>query len=235
MPLMRRLAALLILTACGHPPAPVAPQPTTGSIAGTVHEAASREPLSFVTVFAGAAGEVLATAVTDGDGAFTLGDLQPGRYQVTARFGERSVTVDDVAVTAGAAVPLTLALALVPAQEAPAGTAAGGAPVAAGNAPPIDHDGVGGIRGLIRDRVSNEVLPGAVVTATTPGVRDAIMSMADGNGHYRMPALRPGLYTLSAYYTVIDRGNIEVRRTNVRVVAGEMTVVDLDLDAQKAY
>jgi hypothetical protein len=44
--------------------------------------------------------------------------------------------------------------------------------------------------------------------------------------------LPPGTYTLSVYYHLVERGTIEVRRTGVDVTAGNVTVIDLDLDAQ---
>ena len=68
--------------------------------------------------------------------------------------------------------------------------------------------------------------------ADKPAGDARVLAMADEQGRFRMHALSPGVYTLSAYYQVIGRGAIEIRRTNVRVVAGEITVIDLDLDAQ---
>ena len=227
-----RAVLLAVLAACGHaaPPPPVAP--ATGAIAGTVRDQ-DGDPLSFVTVITRGGGRGHSTA-TDGSGRFRVGDLPPGRYQVTARWGERSVVVDGVPVRAGAVVKLPLELSLAP--EAPPMAVVAfhvllqprpqQAPV------PIASRSVGGIRGRVRDKQTSDLLPGAVVAAETPGLRDAVLSLAGDDGRYRMPALPPGVYTISASYRVIGRGDIEIRRSNVRVVAGEITLIDLDLDAQ---
>jgi hypothetical protein len=47
----------------------------------------------------------------------------------------------------------------------------------------------------------------------------------------RPPEISVG-YCLDECAQVIGRGAIEIRKTNVHVVAGEITVIDLDLDAQ---
>ncbi len=230
--MLPRFALLATLAACGHaaPPAPVAP--ATGAITGTVRDDAG-DPISFVSVVARGGSRPASTA-TDGGGQFRLDALAPGRYQVTAQFGQHAVVVDGVLVRAGAAAQLPIRLSLGP--DAPPVTEVAFhvlvQPRPQQGPVPIASRTVGGIRGRVRDKLTSELLPGAVIAAETPGMRDAVLSMAGDDGRYRMPALPPGVYTLSASYRVIGRGDIEVRRTDVRVVAGEITLIDLDLDAQ---
>ncbi len=86
--MLGRTVLVAALAACGHAaPQPVAP--ATGAITGTVRDQAG-DPLSFVSVSARGGGG-RDSAATDGGGRFRLGQLPPGRYQVTARWGERSV------------------------------------------------------------------------------------------------------------------------------------------------
>ena len=85
---------------------------------------------------------------------------------------------------------------------------------------------------MIRDLATGDPLPGAVVAATSPALADAQLAVAGDDGRYRHNGLRPGTYSLSVYYHVIERGNIEVRRTGVEVIAGRTTVIDLNLDSK---
>jgi carboxypeptidase family protein len=229
---MRGAALLLtIAAACGQAP-PAAPRgPAAGGIAGIVRELETGEPVSFVTVTVHGPGR--GDTATDGGGGFQVPALRPGRYQVTARWGGSSARVDRVLVVGGRLTRVDLRLALAPASH-PAAPLGPGVPVQLRpDAPPVPIAGaLGGIRGRVRDPVTSESLGGAVIAASTPGMRDAVLSMADDAGRFRMPALPPGVYTLSAYYQVVGRGSIEVRRSNVRVDAGKITVIDLDLDAQ---
>jgi hypothetical protein len=227
---------LLIAASCGHPaPARPAAAPATGTggIAGIVRDRDSAEPVSFVTVRALGDGSGKASTATNGGGGFVLEGLPPGRYTVTANWSGTEVTQDKVRVVAGRYTKVDLRLPLEPTSHPVAALGPGVEVNLRPDAPSVAVGGArGGIRGVVRDKVTSDLLVGAVVSAITPGVRDAVLSMADDEGRFRMHALAPGLYTLSAYYQVIGRGAIEIRRTNVRVVAGEITVIDLDLDAQ---
>jgi hypothetical protein len=234
-PMWVRATLLLIAASCGgRPAAPTAPATSagTGGIAGAVRERDSGEPVSFVTVTA--SGDGRGSSATDGGGGFRIDGLRPGRYRVVANWGGAEVVNDGVIVVAGNFTKVDLRLALAPASHPAAALGPGVDVQLRPDAPPVPTASAthGGIRGLIRDKVTSERLGGAVIAASNPALRDAILSMADDNGRFRMPALPPGVYTLSAYYQVVGRGAIEVRRTNVRVVAGEITVIDLDLDAQ---
>ncbi len=228
---------LLIAASCGHsaPARPTGPAAATGTggIAGIVRDRDSAEPVSFVTVRALGDGHGKASTATNGGGGFVLEGLPPGRYTVTANWSGSEVTQDKVLVVAGRTTKVDLRLPLEPASHPVAALAPGVEVNLRPDVPSVAVGGArGGIRGLVRDKLTSELLVGAVVSAITPGVRDAVLSMVDDEGRFRMHALPPGLYTLSAYYQVIGRGAIEIRRTNVRVVAGEITVIDLDLDAQ---
>jgi hypothetical protein len=56
------------------------------------------------------------------------------------------------------------------------------------------------------------------------------MAIADEEGRFRFRSLRPGVYSLSCYYQLVEQGNIEIRRGNIIVAPGETTDVQLQLD-----
>jgi hypothetical protein len=85
---------------------------------------------------------------------------------------------------------------------------------------------------VVRDIARSAALPGAVISAITGATGKTRNAISDDDGRYLLRGLPPGTYTLSVYYHLVDRGNIEVRRTGVEVVAGEVTEIDLDIDAK---
>lgn len=237
-----QLAALAVLAlGCGRA-APATPiQPTTGAIAGVVKDSSSGDPLSFARVAATswATKETIpGGATTSADGSYRLEALAEGTYLIEVHYADHRVRFFAVPVHAGQTTTLDAAIDAaelkseasydyVDMQRNPI--------VAAPRAGPEHERSAtksGGIRGSVRDSASQQLLPGAVVAATTPGLRDAQLAIANDDGTYLLRSLPPGTYTLSVYYHLVERGNIEVRRTGVAVNAGEITVIDLVLDAQ---
>ncbi len=98
----------------------------------------------------------------------------------------------------------------------------------------------GDIEGTVKD-ANGAVVPGVVVTVTSmnssPGVRpDSTAGFTrtittDSSGFYRMQQIPPGSYTVT---TTPTAGFGEARKTNVQVVVGRTTLVDLALAAAGA-
>ena len=200
--------------------------PTGAAIVGTVRDAASAKPLSFVSVTAVSAAEQRSTDTSKSDGSYRLEGLDAGSYTIIATYSDHTIRYDEVAVPATGDVTVDISFDTDDESHVDF--------TAKPNAPsePSASRRSGGIRGVVRDLASKELLPGAVVAATTPALRDARMAIADDDGAYLLPGLPPGTYTLSVYYHLVDRGNIELRRSNITIAAGEIKVVDLDLDAE---
>jgi len=187
------------------------------------------QPISFATVFAHSPTLRHETnATSSGDGSYRLSDLSPGTYRVTARYSTFTAKYDGVVVRSGRET--TLDIRLLATSNASGQSSGGQAAAHSSNASSANADGV--IQGSVIDGASGESLPGAVVAATSPHLSDARMAMADDKGGFRLLGLPPGNYTLSVYYHLIERGNIEVRKTNVQLHAGETLRVDLELDAR---
>lgn len=110
------LASAATLATAQTTPAPAAAKAAaaTGTLAGTVADSVSRQPLAFATVVlrpAADAKNVLSTVTTD-KGAFSFAGLAAGAYSVEVRYlGYRAGRPTAVMVTASPTVALTLALA----------------------------------------------------------------------------------------------------------------------------
>lgn len=239
------LILALLAFGCGRGTPAGPTQPTGGAITGVVKDSATGDPLSFARIEAtkwsthgSSRGAQPDSVTTQADGTYRLDQLAEGTYLVEVQYADHRVRFFTVPVQLGQTTTLDVPIDAsglsssasydyVDMQRNPIVTAAPVGP---------DHERAapqsGGIRGSVRDQATKQFLPGAVVAATTPGLRDAQLAIADDDGAYLLRSLPPGTYTLSVYYHLIERGNIEVRRTGVGVNVGEITVIDLVLDAQ---
>ena len=66
--------------------------------------------------------------------------------------------------------------------------------------PAAAQDQGGGIQGVVRDG-SGAVLPGATIEARSPSMPGVQTAVSGGDGVYRFPILRPGIYEVSAALT----------------------------------
>ena len=197
-----------------------------GSVAGVVLYAGSRSPIGFATIVAQPNnGDARSTVVSDSEGGYRFAHLEPGTYDIIAYYTDQNVQFTNVPVAADKTTQLDF-------EVEPTETAS----VVHDYRKPIDmlrvvrhaSDVRGGIRGECIDLVSSSPLSGAVVTATTPDLRDAQITVCDDDGRFHLQHLPSGLYTLSVSYT----GAYELRRSNVNVQRGETTEIKLILDTK---
>src|SRR6266850_5307825 len=78
--------------------------------------------------------------------------------------------------------------------------------------------------GTITD-TTNAVLPGATITAQHVASGNRFIGTSDASGQYRIGALRPGVYTVTAELS----GFSTVLRENLELLAGQRAVLDLQL------
>ena len=153
--------------------------------------------------------------------------MPPGQYSIIAAFAGQTVEVDKVPVSTGNVTTVDLVFRL---GETEPLTTVFGDPAAGA----IDHyhpkhgrADVGIIEGTITDSASRLRVSGAVITATSPVMSDAAQAVSDEQGRFKFEDLAPGVYALSAYYSVTEHGQIEVQRNGLQVVAGQAVVVPL--------
>jgi hypothetical protein len=158
-------------------------------------------------------------------GFATFDKLPPGTYDLVATFAAQPVEVDAIDVQANQTKYLDVAFTLgrpVPVKERFAATLGGA----------VDHyrpkgmnPTVARIEGIVSDSISHTRVAGAVVTAVRAG--DVLQTISDDQGRYHFDDVLPSTYVVSADYSLSGRGQIEVRRSDIVVAAGESAIVPL--------
>jgi hypothetical protein len=225
-----RLALLLVVgAACGSAARHAEqPKPTTGRIAGLTRDHDTGDPIAKAEVRISAAGkhEPYVTASSE-LGLYDVDHLAPGTYSLTATFAGQPVDVSNIEVHAGAVTTVDIVFTLGRPE-----------PIRVDYSDPkasqIDHyrpknltSTVSMIEGTVNDAGTHERVVGAVVTAVAGDVTKTQQTISDDRGHYRFDAVAPGVYSVSAYYSVSGRGQIEVRRSGIAVEGAEAVVVPL--------
>jgi hypothetical protein len=225
-----RIAVVVALVGCGAT-SHTASAPAFGAISGVARDHDSGERVAKADLHLRSRGDFAATSrVSDDNGAYDFEHLAPGRYSLAAEFAGQPIHVENIQVRAGETtyVDLTFTLGRPDPIQVNFGDASQGA---------IDHykpqDGVPLIEGTVNDVGTHERVAGAVVTATRPGIVDTLQTISDDAGRYRFEAVQPGTYSVSAYYSISGRGQIEVRRSGIQVAAAEAVVVPLWIELAK--
>jgi hypothetical protein len=223
---------LFVVAACGSAQHAGPPRAVEGSITGLVRDHDSGDIIARAQIHIRPQGQInpLAT-ITKADGNYGMAHLAPGKYSLTASFGGQNVNVENIVVSVGA--PTVVDVMFMLGQPDPN-------PVDFGDAKDseIDHykHAHAVIEGTISDRASHERVAGAVITAIGPGAgRDAptLQAVSDEQGRYRFDPVSPGVYVVSAYYSVEQHGQIEVRRSDIEVPAQEGVIVPLWVETER--
>ena len=69
-----------------------------------------------------------------------------------------------------------------------------------------------------------------MIVATSPDVSEVLTVVSDERGRFRFPDGPPATYSLSAFYQVARRGQIEVRRSGVQATAGTAVIVPIFIE-----
>jgi len=184
-----------------------APLPPEYRIEGTVSRENKGEPIPNAIVRY--VGRPLTAMVTDDQGVFKTGPVEPGdyRFAVSAdgyRDGDCTATVaPEPAVTAG--TPGSAGATPAGAAPTPATPASGapGGPASAGSAPVVVHVAcelealpkTATINGVVRDAVTTNFIQGATVTITDPLGRELALK-TDSEGTFRFGNVPAGKSTL---------------------------------------
>src|SRR5947208_1277890 len=87
------------------------------------------------------------------------------------------------------------------------------------------------IAGTVKD-TSGAVLPGVTVEASSPALIEKVRSaVTDGNGQYKIEALRPGTYTVTFTlpgFSVVKRENVELTSDFTATINGDLRVGALE-------
>jgi hypothetical protein len=218
-----RIAVLLVLLAgCGGS---VHPRPTLGAIMGLTRDHDSGDPVARAKITLRTAGATRSYETTSNShGLYDIDHLPPGRYQLTATFAGQPIEVSNIEVGAGQASYVDIVFTL--GRPEPLRVEYGDQAGAIGRYRPANlAPSVAIIEGTVSDTSTRGRVPGAVVTAVAGELTQQTVS--DDNGRFRFDGLAPGTYSVSAYYSVGGRGQIEVRRSEIEVAGSEAVIVPL--------
>jgi hypothetical protein len=221
---------------------PVAP---AGVLAGIIRAADTGAPIAGATLVLQRPGALaLAGGRTGDDGAYAIDRLAPGAYGVRVFRDGRLLAAQAITVAPGGLTGLDLAIA-PPASATrdgaadrasePAASLGTGVDVA-GAGPlwryrPIGGDpGFGAIEGTVCEEGGRTRLGGTVITIADRAGALVADAVTDDDGRYRVEPVPPGAYVVSAYYTLVGRGQVEIRRSDVVVDGGDVVVVPLAIE-----
>lgn len=215
---------LLVLAACGATQRP--PRATDGAIAGLVRDRNSGEPVATAELELSNGAHTISAR----DGLYTFDHLAPGRYTLVGHYAGQPVTIHNIDVDAGQATYVDVIFTLGDPSPQTVDFADEKLSEITRYQP---NDGRARIEGTVNEVGTRNRVAGAVVTAVGGPRKDVLQTVTDEQGRYRFEQVEPGTYTVSAYYSVGGRGQIEVRRSHIAVATAEGVVVPLWIDVAK--
>lgn len=213
---------LVLLAACGASHVTATPKP--GAITGLVRDAATSVSLAQVDVALGGRTTTSSTA-----GVYLFDGLPPGQYTLRSTYAGHAITIEHIDVSPGTASYVDIAFN----RDEGATQTIDWARVRGDE---IEHftATVPRIEGTVADANTRSRVAGAVVTAVAAGSgADALQTVSDDDGRYRIDNVPAGTYAVSAYYSMGGRGQIEVRRSEIEIKAGEGVLVPLWIELGK--
>lgn len=227
---VRIVVVIAFLLGCGA--GPQVARPTTGGIAGLARDQASGDPIMNAEISVPVRGAVRSTRSSD-RGLYDIQELPPGRYRMRATFAGQPIEVTNIVVRAGEITMVDLKFTL--GRPGPIRIDLEGA-----KSSEIDRyrpkglpDSVAQIEGTVNDLASRQRVAGTVVTAVYARDASVHQTVTDDHGRFRFDALPPGTYTISAYYSIGGRGQIEVRRSGIAIDGAEAVVVPLWIEMER--
>jgi|HubBroStandDraft_6_1064221.scaffolds.fasta_scaffold36335_2 hypothetical protein len=206
------------------------PRPPDGAIGGLTRDRATGDPIGFTTIHLRGHGNPITTIATR-EGLFGFDHLAPGRYALDAQGGSARATIDNIDVKLDEATVVDVELGAGSAVTARDFTG-DRLDDAIEQFTPANHDATTGIiEGAIADSTSRHRVAGAVITLL--GTDTTLQTVSDEYGRYRFDAIKPGTYTVSAYYSVDGHGQIEVRRSDIAVTAAHGVRVPLWVETRQ--
>ncbi len=217
------------LAGCGAARVPIA----DGTLAGVIRSADTGAGVTDVVVVVQGEGEG-APVVDHGDaaGAYTIAGLAPGPYHVTIARGPETLSDARVTIRSGQLTGLDVVVGPSPVPTAAAASeirVAGGAPL--WRYRPTDADPrTGAVEGTVTEEGQLTRLGGAVITVAAGDGRLIADAVSDDRGRFRCDSIPPGTYLVSVYYTLLGRGQFEIRRGGVTIAGGDVVVVPLAIE-----
>ncbi|MEJ7603476.1 MAG: carboxypeptidase-like regulatory domain-containing protein [Kofleriaceae bacterium] len=208
---------------------------STGGIAGLARDHDSGDPVAKAEIRVRATGEFKPVATLSSErGQFDIQKLQPGRYTLSALFAGQPVEVSNIEVRAGEITIVDVTFTLGRPEPINYDYSAKGGEIDRYRPKALATRPVSLIEGTVNDMSTRQRVAGAVVTAVhDQNISSTQQTVSDDSGRYRFDAVPPGIYSISAYYSVSGRAQIEVRRSGIEVASSEAVVVPLWIEMQR--
>lgn len=219
-----RLYVLVLALGCGAAQHPA--RATQGKLAGMARDRDSGDPVAHADLHLRAEGSLAPHALTtDKNGGYAFDHLAPGRYSLEAEFAGQPIDVEHIDVRAGETtlVDVVFTLGQPDRLYVEFGDPKDGA-ISRYHSRHLAPQ-VAIIEGTVTDAATRTPVAGASVTAT--GGDGTQLAVTDALGRYRFDRVAPGAYTVSAYYSIGGRGQIEIRRSDIAVDGGDDVIVPL--------
>ncbi|MFN0247232.1 MAG: collagen binding domain-containing protein [Kofleriaceae bacterium] len=172
--------------------------------------------------------------LTNKYGLYTIDGLVRGTYTLRAVFAGQPIEITKIPVREGEATYIDIMFTLGDPQ--PINVVFGDRSAAITRYRPknIQPSAIV-IEGTVSDLQTSERVVGAVVTAVYTDAANTMhteQTITDDHGRYRFENLPPGSYTVSAYYSISGRAQVEMQR-GVDVTATEAVIVPLVIELNK--
>lgn len=168
-------------------------------------------------------------------GLYTIDGLSAGEYTLKAVFAGQPIEVTKIPVRDGEAVYVDLMFTLGDPQPIHVVFGDHSAEITRYR-PKNIQPSAALIEGTVSDVSTRERVVGAVVTAATLDPANQLrteQTISDDHGRYRFENLTPGVYTVSAYYSIGGRAQVEVQRNKIEIHAEEAVIVPLLIELAK--
>ncbi len=206
-----------------------------GRITGLARDHDSGDPVAKAEIRVRATGQMKPVLALSSDrGTFDIEKLAPGRYTLSALFAGQPVEVSNIDVRAGETTNVDVTFTLGRPEPIQIDYGKRGGEIDRYRPKSLAASGAALIEGTVNDTLTRQRVPGAVVTAVhDDDVATTQQTVSDDDGRYRFDAVPPGIYSISAYYSIGGRAQIEVRRSGIEVARSEAVVVPLWIEMQR--
>ncbi len=228
------LTLLWVATSCGaaqHKPLAA----TQGAILGIARDSDSGDPVALATILARREGEITNQARKSSDrGLYQFLQLAPGRYTVMGTFAGQTITANDVIVVAGEAVAIDLSFAFGHPDTTMLSYGDGQDGAIMRFRPKKMAAQTARIEGTLTDNSTRGRVVGAAISLIPEGSQSGLQQdVTDDYGQFRFDNVPPGTYSLSSYYALESRGQVELRRSGITVGDGDGVRVPLWVEVSK--
>ncbi len=224
---------VVLLVACGGAANTASRAKLKAAVLGLARDTHTGEPVAMADIELH--GPETKKTTTNKSGLYTIDGLLAGTYALRGVFAGQPIEITNIPVRDGEATYVDLMFTLGDPQ--PITVVFGDrANEITRYYPSNIAPAIAIVEGIVVDISRRERVVGAVVTAArkdATGQLHTDQTISDDHGRYRFENMLAGTYTVSAYYSIGGRAQVEVQRNQIEIKAGEAVVVPLMIELAK--